>query len=195
MILAALCFVLLSSVCSAQTKQMSGDYCVHIAAVGGYSFGDIQGFIAGGEVFYTHRMAPKAAWLLGVGGDHSFGTHKVNAVYGKGGFQWLPIGANSPFIIEGGLKAGWGETPTTTVGQTSTGSYEMAAKEYRSGFMGALYAKVNYHIGRVCLFGQAEGRTVQTFATTFKGNPDYTGKALNKGSWSCILSVGMSLSL
>ncbi len=163
-------------------KQVSGDHCWNGAIYSGYSFMGNEGVIAGVEAFHTKRTGAKWARVLGFGTEQTFGKESShNFVFGKFGYQVLPKGSNSPFIVEFGLKAGLGEYIKTEAGQTlENNNYSFTSSIQAPAAVGKAYASVNYHSGRHSLKLGVEGGYHTCFNTTYESQSVEYGGSTSK---------------
>ena len=176
-------------------RHVSGDNCWHVSPYAVYSITDNEGFGAGMELFHTKRLNYHWMRAAGFGAEQTFGQTKANRVFAKFGFEWLPKGSSSPFILNGGIKTGVGQFNQTASGATSDKSFVTNDNVMSLGVYGNLYAGMKIHVGRVCFNAGVEGGVRTTFGSGFTAlnQSDYAGTTGKTFGFNARATAGISI--
>ncbi len=173
--------------------QISGDNCWLGGVYGLYNLTEAkEGAGAGAELFHFKRTGAVMGRILGLYTEQTFGEDPVNSIGLKGGLQWLPSGADSPFILEVGAEAGMTELNKKEYAQTNSGSYTMTSSVTVPGLEGRGYIRANLHMNRVCLHVTGKLGYATAFGSEYTGSLDGTTSKL--GGMTAQVAAGLTLS-
>lgn len=173
--------------------QISGDNCWLGGVYGLYNLTEAkEGVGAGAELFHFKRTGAVMGRILGLYAEQTFGEKSVNSIGLKGGLQWLPRGANSPFIIEIGAEGGMSELSKEEYAKTNSGSYTMTSSVTVPGLEGRGYVRANLHLNRVCLHVTGKLGYATAFGSEYTGCLD--GETSKLGGMTAQVAAGLTLS-
>lgn len=179
--------------------QTSGDNCWNGGLYSGYSFKGNEGIVVGGEIFHFKRKSSNIGRVLGAGLEQTIksGEKSFSSVFGKAGLQFLSKGADSPVILETGVKAGVGEYRKGEAAATSEGTYYFNGSSQVLGVMAKAYGSVNIHWKRNTIKVGVEGGGHTVFGTNIedvKGSEvHFDGSTSKKGGADLAVTLGYTL--
>lgn len=176
-------------------SRLSGDNCWTMAAYGGYSFKGNEGPVVGAELYKFKRWNYTFGQVLGFGSEQVLAEKSANMVYVKAGIQAAPSGADSPLILEFGIKAGIGEYAKATEGKTDGETFSMRASWMSPAFVTRGYAGVHFHVGRVTLRLICEGGYHDCFGASFNGSNNYSGESSQGNQFDLAATAGICFAL
>lgn len=176
-------------------SRSSGDACWQLAAVGGYDLKQ-RDFAAGVELYRFRRLDAKNGVLYGCGAEEIFGDVKTNQVYGKAGYQFFACGARTFLVPEVGVKVGMRDYVKFEQAEASDGSYYRDNSLKAVAAMGAVYAGVNFHFGKLSLKLAAEANGYLGSGTNYAGKDvSYDGTTSGCENWGIRGIFGVSFAL